>query len=263
MSDHHQFIYPRYPHLPAPDWQSLYVHLSEAGFILPTRGAQVPMTALLDLSFRLARVPGRIYQFDNRMRTAADVLALYVRAGYLPADLPITPLMNVEEAVALLLTQNIELCSDDSLEHSTWHSAEHCFGPAAVACFSPDIHAEHNMEPQAFGMCLLTYDKPYVPIGENFCSPSVPGSDEPLEILPPFGSSLDFIDAAYRDPAVQWVNPLDGRAYYPLDLDWQFSFGFGTRMIRVHGLDMHSTEALAAQIGKLIDQSMACHHRHL
>ena len=34
--------------------------------------------------------------------------------------------------------------------------------------------------------------------GENLCEPSLPGSDEPLESLPPFGSHIDFIGQRMR-----------------------------------------------------------------
>jgi hypothetical protein len=263
MSEHSQHIYPRYPHLAAPDWPALHARMLETGFLLPSVGEQVPRAALADLSFQIALVPGRGYRHDPAMRTAADVLALYVESGDLPAGLPLNPMHSIEEAVDLLQSRNIELRAERDEEGCAWRSPQHCLGPAAVACLSPDMRAAYQADPREFGMQLVVYEGLCVPVGENLCQPRLPGSDEALAELEPFGSHIDFIGAAFEDPAVQWTNPADGRAYYILDLDWQYSFGLGTHMICAHGLDQQSTEALAAATGQLADQPMACHHCHL
>lgn len=53
---------------------------------------------------------------------------------------------------------------------------------------------------------LLAYGRPSprVAVREHLCEPSLPGSAAPLDSLPPFGSHLDFIGAAYDDPGLQW-----------------------------------------------------------
>ena len=111
---------------------------------------------------------------------------------------------------------------------------------------------------------LLAYDGPSPRVAvENLCEPSLPGSDEPLESLPAFGSHIDFIGAAYEDPGVQWHCADDGKAYRILELDWHFSLAMGFRMVRLEGVDEASAQGLARMIGKLAGLEMVCSHRHL
>lgn len=266
MSDHHQFIYPRYPHLPAPDWQDIHVRLIEQGFLLPATGDQVPHEALLDLAFRLVKSTGCQFLYDEHWNTPADVLAGYATAGILPAGLPLNPLLSVREVLALLGERHINagLGYDlDMNDECKWSSPIHCLGPAAVACLSPVIRRVFDETPRDFNLCLFVLRQFTIPVGENFREPSLPGTEEPLEDIPPFGSPMKFIELAYEDPAIEWVNPKDNHAHHILDLDWHFGFGMGTHMIRTQGLDQKSTEMLTARISELVGQPMACHHRHL
>ncbi len=266
MSEHHQFLFPRDLHLPPPDWRALEARLLEGGYVLEPRGQDIPRRALINLSFGLASLHEGSYQYDEHMRTPGDVIALYARAGYLPPDIPIRHNDTLEETVALLASHGItlgDLYADD--EGSDWHSPQYCLGPAAREYLSADVRADHDADPRSIPLMLLAYDgpSPRVAVGENLCEPSLPGSDEPLESLPPFGSHIDFIGAAYEDPGVRWHCAEAGRDYRILELDWHFSLAMGFRMVRLEGVDEASAQGLARMIGKLAGLEMVCSHRHL
>lgn len=266
MSEHHQFLCPRDMHLPPPDWRALQARLLAGGYVLEPRGAMIPRPALLNLSFALAALNAGSYQYNERQRTTGDVLAQYVRAGYLPADLPIRHDATIEETQALLASRGIELArlySDD--EGSDWHSPQYCLGPAARPWLSQEVQAAHDAQPADFPLMLLAYDgpAPAVAVGENLDNPCLPGTQEALASLPPFDSPADFIGAAYDDPAAQWYCTANGRSYRILELDWQYSLAMGFRMVRLAGLDQSSAEGMAAMIGQLAGVPMVCSHRHL
>lgn len=265
MSEHHQFIFPRYPHLPPPDWPALYARLLAEGYLLEPRGERVPREALNDLSHGLARLKEGSFQYRDGLRTTGDVIALYQAAGHLPPAIPVRHHDTLAQTRALLAAHGI--APDDSLDHerSTWRSPQCCLGPAARALLNPGQRAHYDADPAGFSVVLLAYDgpEPYVGVGENLEVPSLPGSDEPLQELPPFGSHVDFIGVACEDPAVRWQNPATGRAYHLFDLDWHYSLALGFRMIRANCLEQGSAEALAQAVGRMVDQPMACSHRHL
>lgn len=265
MSEHHQFLFPLHPHLPAPDWRALDARLREQGYVLAPEGDGVPARELDNLSLRLSRALDCDYQYDAGTRTPADILALYIRTGALPADLPLHPHAGIADTLALLTSRGIVF--DDTFadtEGSDWRSPYYRMGPAARALMSPDTAQAYDADPRAFGLLLLAYDgpDPAVHVGENLNVPTLPGSTDPLEDMPPYGSYLDFIGAAYADPTVQWHAP-DGRAYTILELDWQYSFSLGYRMVRTDGLDEDSARNLAKAIGEMVGVPMGCSHRHL
>lgn len=138
-------------------------------------------------------------------------------------------------------------------------------GPATLALLSADSTADYENDPQMFSIDLEASDgpNPVVNVGENLEPPCVPGSDEPLEEMAPFGSHVDFIGAAWEDPAVQWIDPRSGRSYYILDLDWQYSMALGFRMLRLKGFDQDSTLRLAQAVSELVGQPMGASHLHL
>ncbi|CUK14196.1 hypothetical protein [Achromobacter xylosoxidans] len=265
MSEHHQFIFPRYPHLPPPDWPALQARLLAGGYLLEPRGDRVPREALDTLSLGLAGLKEGSFQYREGLRTTGDVIALYQSAGHLPPEVPVRHHDTMEETLALLAAHGIVPDPSFDDESSNWRSPHFCLGPAARALLNPGQRAHYDADPTGFSVILLAYDgpEPYVGVGENLEMPSLPGSDEPLEELPPFGSHVDFIGAAYEDPAVRWRNPADGRDYHLFDLDWHFSMALGFRMIRANCLEEGSAEALARLVGELVGQPMACSHRHL
>lgn len=266
MSDHHQFFFPRDPHLPPPDWPALDAELRQTGIVLPPQGDQVPRAALIELSLLLAKPRPGSYQYRDGMRTPGDVIDLYVRAGLLPSEVPVRHGDSIEQTWAMLDRYGVRpdpAFVDD--ESSDWRSPHYCLGPVAREYLSPCLREQYDADPQSLDLMLLSYEgpNPHIAVGENLEMPSVPGSDEPLEELPPFGSHIDFIGAAFEDPAVPWRNPQDGRDYRILDLDWHYSFALGFRMIRVQGLDRDSAEGLAAAFSRLVGRPMGCSHRHL
>ncbi|MCF7769882.1 hypothetical protein [Achromobacter pulmonis] len=265
MSQHHQFIFPRYPHLPPPDWPALQARLLAEGYLLEPRGDRVPREALDTLSLGLARLREGSFQYRDGLRTTGDVVALYQSAGDVPAAVPVRHHDTMQETLTLLAAHGIvpDFTLDD--EHSSWCSPHYCLGPAARALLNPGQRAYYDADPAGFSVIMPAFDgpEPYVGVGENLQAPSLPGSDEPLEAMPPFGSHVDFIGAAYEDPAVRWRHPANGRDYHLFDLDWHYSLALGFRMIRANCLEQGSAEALARAIGQMVDQPMACSHRHL
>lgn len=266
MSEHHQFLCPRDMHLPPPDWRALEARLLEGGYVLEPRGDRIPYRALLNLGFGLAGLNEGSYQHRDGLRTTGDVIAMYVQAGHLPADLPIRHNDTMEEALALLSQRGIvpgDLYLDN--EGSDWNSPQYCLGPAARPYLNADTRAAYDADPRHFPLMLLAYDgpAPHVAVGENLSEPSLPGSDKLLESMPPFDSHVDFIGAAYEDPAAQWHCPQDGRDYRILELDWQYSLAMGFRLIRTEGLDDGSARGLAGLMEALAGQPMVCSHRHL
>ncbi|WP_249292954.1 hypothetical protein, partial [Achromobacter ruhlandii] len=220
MSEHHQFIFPRYPHLPPPDWPALQARLLAEGYLLEPRGDRVPREALDTLSHGLARLKEGSFQYREGLRTTGDVIALYQSAGHLPSDIPVRHGDTLEETLALLAAHGVapDAAFDD--ERSSWRGPYFCLGPAARALLNPAQRAHYDADPAGFSVVMLAYEgpEPYVGVGENLEVPSLPGSDEPLEALPPFGSHVDFIGVAYEDPAVRWRNPADGPDHHPSDL---------------------------------------------
>ena len=161
MSEHHQFLCPRDMHLPPPDWRALETQLLQGGYLLEPRGDGIPYRALLNLSFGLTSLNEGSYQHREGLRTTGDVIAMYVRAGYLPADLPIRHDDTMEEALALLAEHGIvpgDLYLDN--EGSDWNSPQYCLGPAARPYLTDDTRVSYDADPKNFPLMLLAYDGP-------------------------------------------------------------------------------------------------------
>lgn len=266
MSEHHQFICPRDFHLPPPDWQALEAKLLDGGYILEPRGGQIPHRALHNLNFGLAALNEGSYQNLESFDTPGDLLARYVQAGHLPADLPIRHDATIDETLSLLARHGIQPDAlYDDHEDSDWHSPQYCLGPAARPYLSADTQAAYDADPRNLPLMLLAYHgpNPTVAVGENLSEPCLPGTDTPLESMPPFDSHVDFIGMAFEDPAAQWHCAENGLDYRILELDWQYSLAMGFRMVRLEWLDQESALALATLIGDLAGQPMVCSHRHL
>ncbi|GHH59241.1 hypothetical protein [[Pseudomonas] boreopolis] len=265
MSEHHYFIFPKYPHLSPPNWRELERRLLEEEIILPSVGSQVLGTALRDLSLCLAQLPGSHYIYDPMARTTGDVIASYIAAGCLPPDVPIRHDQSVSEAVAMLRKHGVDLEDGWRLyldaSDSTWCSDQYRPGPGYARILGDD---SLEMQRESMSLVLLEFDSggPFVSVGEGMCAPSIPGSELELEELPPYGNYVDFIGAAYEDLETQWVSP-DGRSYYIMDLDWHWCLGIGHRMIRLSDFDYRDLEELTERIAELTGQPMSCCHRWL
>ncbi|MCK0317295.1 hypothetical protein, partial [Salmonella sp. 15E65] len=108
--------------------------------------------------------------YQEPLRTTGDVIAMYVREGYLPADLPIRHNDTMAEALELLASHGItpgELYADN--EGSDWNSPQYCLGPAARPYLTLDTQASYDADPKNFPLMLLAYDgpEPHVAVGEN------------------------------------------------------------------------------------------------
>lgn len=184
MSEHHQFVFPRYRHLPPADWQALERQLLALGLLQPA---------------------------------APDAL---------------------DE-------------TGDS-DHSLWRSP--LYRPSATLCRRLGIEPD-----PAQVVCLFEFERgqPFVCTGENFTLPSQYQQAQVDE-----ETFMQFMGDAIEAPHSRWRNPVDGNAYYLMDLDWDFSFGVGEQVLRSDRLNRAEAERLAALIGELAGQPMSCAHRH-
>ncbi|WP_288410685.1 hypothetical protein [uncultured Herbaspirillum sp.] len=265
MSLHEDYIFPLQAHLDQPDWPALEQALLAHGFVVEPRGEGVPGPALQELRFQLAQTLDCRLQWKEGASTTGDVLRCYVEAGALPADLPLRDDLTMAETLALLAQHGITGLDEKEDSQVSWRSPMYRPGPATLALLSADSTADYENDPQMFSIDLEASDgpNPVVNVGENLEPPCVPGTDEPLEEMAPFGSHVDFIGAAWEDPAVQWIDPRSGRSYYILDLDWQYSMALGFRMLRLKGFDQDSTLRLAQAVSGLVGQPMGASHLHL
>lgn len=120
-------------------------------------------------------------------------------------------------------------------------------------------------EQDTLALTLFSVDpdeNPHVVVGENTVAPSVPGSDEPLEWLEPYGSHIDFIGAVYQDIETIWADPTDGREYFAMDLNWHEGFGIGWHFMKLEDGGDFDRERVAQVIGDIAGQPMLFTHCH-
>ncbi|QBF25134.1 hypothetical protein EXN22_05315 [Pseudomonas tructae] len=184
MSEHHQFIFPRYRHLPAPDWKALERQLLALDWLEPAANGAVDETCDCDDSLWCSPL----------YRPSAE---LFGRLG-----------------VEVDLAQVVRLFEFER-------------------------------------------GQPFVCAGENF---TLPGQCQ--HALVDEETLMQFMGDAIEAPHTTWCSPLDGTAYYLMDLDWEFSFGVGEQVLRSDRLNRAQTERLAALIGELTGQPMSGAHRH-
>lgn len=264
MSSHHDFVFPKHPHLPAPDWRKLEQRLLEEEWVMPAVGPDVPQIALQDLHFSLGQLSEQHIYFDTTWRTTGDLIAAHVAAGTLPNDVPVVHDQIVAQAVAMLERHGVTPTDWQVFEAtlSTWSSAQYRPGPGFIRFLDRNIFDPVR---DTLAMMLLEFDgdHPFVSAGENTVEPLLPGSEEELVELPPYGNYMDFIGAAYEDLSAQWVDPATGHAYYIHDLDWQGGLGVGRRFLRFNDFDGCDLDVIADELGKLVGQPMTWCHRHL
>ncbi|MDR9836081.1 hypothetical protein [Herbaspirillum huttiense] len=262
MSLHEDYIFPLQAHLAQPDWPALEQALLAQGFIIPPRGEDVPGPALQDLLHLLCRALDCGFQWKENIRTTGDVLRCYVESADLPADFPTPDDLTMAETLALLARHGIVIKDPYENKAVTWSSPMYSLGPATLALLSANCMSDYERYRDQFSLSLEACDgpNPMVHVGENLEIPRVPGSDELLKELPPFGSHVDFLGASWEDPAVQWHDERSGRSYRILELDWQYSMALGFRMVRLKGFDRDSTLRLAAAVAELAGEPMGASH---
>lgn len=262
MSLHEDYIFPLQAHLQQPDWPALEQALIAKGFVIPPRGAEVPGPALADLLHQLSTALDCGYQWKENVLTTGDALRCYVESGDLPADFPTPDDLTMAETLALLAEHGIVIEDRDENDPVTWASPMYRLGPAALALLSSSCMDDYERYRYGFSLSLEACDgpNPMVHVGENLEIPRVPGSEELLKEMPPFGSHVDFLGAAWEDPAVQWHDERSGRRYHILELDWQYSMALGFRMVRLKGFDQDSTLRLAEAVATLVGQPMGASH---
>ena len=269
MSYHDDFIFPRDMHLPPPDWPALHALMLADGLIVPPYGRDVPLHALMDLRFALARaVPGS-YAYAPALACPADIVRDWVRHGYLPADVPMRDGMSVREVLAVLVAHGIPVplhagTSLDGVDGITWYTEQHRPGPAF---FSLVGRPYDPGEAGGMSIALFAQDggRPFVAVGENLCKPAEPGvyPTQKLDVMPPFGNHAGFIEAVWEGGDVRWVSPKTGRAYRLFDLDWGNTLGMGRRIVRLAGMEFEDVERLAEHLSGVAGCPMCHSHRML
>ncbi|QEI07847.1 hypothetical protein FXN63_19890 [Pigmentiphaga aceris] len=266
MSQHDWFIFPTHPHLPPPDWPALSQRLIDTGILLPADGQHIAPEDLRELSSELA-IHGQTswVDIDPSWRTTADVVDAYRASSEAIARLSLAPGLSMADTVATMREQGFafQFWPSSDAERCAWGGTRHRLGDAAAALF--DDKDEWVREANALSFSLLAYaGSPNVTAGENLCAPLRPGTDEPLELMAPFGTHVDFIGAAYEDPAVTWTDPDTGKSFHIFDLDWSQSLGLGYRFLKIEG-GWHADffERLRAHLAGLLGQPMTISHQHL
>ncbi len=266
MSSHHWFLLPKYPHLPAPDWRQLEQSLLERQMLLPATGPNIPHCVLADLNSALCAIPGAAHLYNQDWTSAADVLRAHMAAGHIPATIPLPAHGSVEDAVNALQAHGIPLGDQWRFcghQHAEWSSPRYRIGPGMRPFYD---ERDYDIERRHAAISLFTAhtdQPPFVTAGENTVAPRVPGNDEELEELAPFGCYLDFVDAAYEDIAVTWTNPDDGKAHHILDLDWSEGLGIGWNFMQFDNGGDFDRDRFAAAIGEMIGQPALFAYRHL
>ena len=266
MSEHHWFLLPKHPHLPAPDWQQLERLMLEEQMLLPASGRSIPGCMLADLSMAVASIPGATYLYGETWATAEDVLRSHIAAGHIPATIPTSPHWSIEDAVNALQAHGITLGDTwkfSAHTWSSWASPRYRVGPAMRPFYDKQ---DYEIERKRAAITLFTTpadQPPFVTAGENTGAPYVPGDETELEELEPFGSYVDFINAAYEDIQTTWINPDDGRPYHILDLDWSDGLGIGWNFMQFDNGGDFDRDRFATVIGELIGQPVLFAYRHL
>ena len=266
MSEHHWFLLPKQPHLPAPDWRQLERLMLEKQMLLPASGQDIPGCMLTDLSMAFAGIPGAMYLYDKTWKSAEDVLRTHMAAGHIPATILTSPHWSIEDAVQALQAHAVPLGDAWKFsEHKwcNWASPRYRIGPGMRTFYE---ERDYEIESRRAAVTLFTTPEdqlPFVTAGENTTAPCIPGDDAELEELDPFGSYVDFIGAAYEDIHATWTNPDDGRRYHILDLDWSCGLGVGWNFMQFDNGGDFDRDRFAAVIGKLIGQPVLFAYRHL
>jgi hypothetical protein len=266
MSQHDWYIFPTHPHLPAPDWPALSQSLIDAGILLQADGGNIAPEDLRELSSELA-INGAApwIDVDTAWRTTSEVVDAYRPTSDKVAQLSLARGLSMRDTVASMREQGFDFKFWPSLEAkaSKWGGARHRLGEGAIALF--DSPQEWEREQISLSISLLAFEgTPHVTAGENLCVPFKPGTTEPLTDIEPYGSHMDFIGAAYEDPAVTWTDPETGKAFFIFDLDWQQSLGLGWRFVHIEGgWNAGFLDRFSGRLAALLGQSMTVAHQHL
>jgi len=268
MSEHDYFIYPRQPHLPPPDWRALEKRLLHEGYIVPSSQVEtdtIPYTVL----FRLYRKLLLDSEVAVGERSINDLLQRMQAANMLPAGMVLPAQPTGELLAEVLRPHGIDLQPSDYMPHGADHASPiYHLGPAteaylaaAEAVSAPRYYRPDHLDPT---LELLEYQRqPLIPVGENLAEPRLPGHDAPIQNYGSYESHIELIGAAWEDPGMLWHSPENQQEYRILDLDWQYSFGLGYRLIRLGSVSPDWLPALTILVSELTDTPMQWHHRHL
>jgi hypothetical protein len=264
MSLHEWYIFPTQPHLPAPDWPALSQRLIEVGLLCPSDGQHVAPEDLLEVSRELTFAGhGPWIDVDPAWRRTSQVVDAYRTTRASASGLSLPDGLSMIDTVARLRMQGLAFALWPDPGTWTWGGARHRLAPGAAPLF--DSPEEWETDAAALSISLLACEgTPTVTAGENLCAPTRPGEHNPLESLAPYGDAMAFIGAAFDDPSATWTDPVSGKAFHLLDLDWQHSLGFGFRFVKIEGGGSEAfVERLTDRLTSLVGQPMTYAHLHL
>lgn len=264
MSLHEWYIFPTQPHLPPPDWPALSRRLIDERLLAPADAQHVAPEDLLEIGQQLTFAGyGDWIDIDPGWRRTAQVVAAYQAASPGAAAITLPDGLTMADTVAHLRAQGLpfDLWSDTGAW--SWGGVRHRLDAGALSLF--EDRQEFDTEEAALSISLLAFDDtPMVTAGENLSAPMLPGQDEPLHDLEPFGHHTDFIGVAYDDPTTTWTDPNSGKAFHILDLDWQNTLGFGYRFVKIEGGGSEAfVGRLTNRIAAMTGQPMTYAHLHL
>lgn len=237
MMQSHSFLFPKLYHQPPLDWNALERCLLDDEVILPARGEDVARDDIRDLAHCLRHTgfsPGEALEW---MRSPRDLVEFFKINGALPASITIDANLDMTETVAKLQEHGIQVdrCwRSIEAQRSDTSGTRYVLGPRARSFFADDFAWEGARRTASLSL-LQFHKRPFLAMGRNLKPPMLPGSDQVLTELRPYGCHRKFIRAASADSQTTWIDPRTQEAHYILDLDWQGTFGIGHQTVMIEG----------------------------
>ena len=264
MSLHEWYIFPAHPHLPPPDWPALSQRLLADGLLAPSDGQHVAPEDLLEVSRELTFAGhGPWIEVDPAWRRTSQVVDAYRQARASASGITLPDGLSVPDTVARLRAQGLPFAQWSDTGAWTWGGPRHRLDTAAASLF--DSREEWGTDATTLSISLLAFEgTPMVTAGENLETPRLPGTDVPLQALDPYEHYTAFIGEAYEDPTAVWTDPVSGKAFHLLDLDWQHALGFGFRFVKIEGGGSEAfVQRFTDRIARLGGEPMTYAHLHL
>ena len=262
----HSFLFPKYYHEPPLDWDALERCLLDEEVILPAKGEDVARDDIRDLAHCLGHTgffPGEALEW---IRSPWDLIEFFKANGALPAGITIDASLGTAETVAKLREHGIQIdpCWPSiEAQRSSTASTRHVMGPRASCFFASDFEWENTRRKVALSL-LQFHKRPFLSMGRNLRPPMVPGSEQVLTELRPYGCHRKFIRAAIANPQAAWIDPRTNNAHHILDLDWQGTFGIGHQAVMIEGGgDDKFLKRLADFLSEIIGEPLIVATRHL
>jgi hypothetical protein len=233
----HSFLFPKLYHEPPLDWDALKRCLLDDGVILPAKGEDVARDDIRDLAHCLRHTgffPGEALEW---MRSPRDLVEFFKANGALPASVAVDANLGMAETIAILQELGIQVdrCwRSIEAQRSNTSGTRYVLGPRARSFFADDFAWEDARRNVALSL-LQFHKRPFLSMGRNLKPPMIPGSNQVLTELQPYGCHRKFIRAASADSRTTWMDPRTQEVHHILDLDWQGTFGIGHQTVMIEG----------------------------